>query len=52
MTSAHSKQKMIVILQSSQQTRINLKAERYIYTTDRIDYKPFVLKNEQGFFVR
>ena len=29
----------------------NLKAERYIYTTDRIDYKPFVLKNEQGIFV-
>ena len=26
----------------------NLKAERYVYTTDRISYKPFTVKNEQG----
>lgn len=29
----------------------NLRAERYIYTTDRIDYLPFVRKNAQGTFV-
>lgn len=29
----------------------NLTAERYVYTTDRIDYQPFVLKNEQGTFI-
>lgn len=29
----------------------NLKAERYVYTTDRIDYKPFVAKNEQGIYI-
>lgn len=29
----------------------NLHAERYVYTTDRIDYKPFVHKNPQGIFV-
>lgn len=28
-----------------------LNAERYIYTTDRIKYKPFVSKNEQGIFI-
>ena len=28
----------------------NLTAERYVYTTDRINYVPFVLKNEQGLF--
>lgn len=29
----------------------DLRAERYVYTTDKIDYKPFVHKNSQGFFV-
>ena len=29
----------------------NLYAERYVYTTERIDYKPFVHKNSQGVFV-
>lgn len=28
----------------------NLNAERYVYTTDRINYVPFVVKNEQGLF--
>ena len=28
-----------------------LHADRYVYTTDRIDYKPFVHKNSQGIFV-
>ncbi len=27
-----------------------LTAERYIYTSDRITYKPFVIKNEQGIY--
>lgn len=31
-------------------TKDNFKAERYVYTTDRIDYKPFVAKNEQGIY--
>lgn len=29
----------------------NLTAERHIYTTDRINYKPFVKRNEQGVYV-
>lgn len=28
----------------------NLKAERYVYTTDRISYKPFTVKNAQGIY--
>ena len=28
----------------------NLKAERYVYTTDRINYKPFTSKNTQGLY--
>ena len=28
----------------------NLKAERYVYTTDRISYKPFTIKNAQGIY--
>lgn len=29
----------------------NLTAERYVYTSDRIDYKPFVEKDPQGGFI-
>lgn len=29
----------------------NLVAERYVYTSDRINYKPFVVRNENGLFV-
>lgn len=29
-------------------TEDNLKAQRYVYTTDRINYKPFVSRNGQG----
>lgn len=29
----------------------NLHAERYVYTSDSINYKPFVTKNERGLFV-
>ena len=29
----------------------NLTAERYVYTTDKITYKPFVSKNPQGGFI-
>ena len=29
----------------------NLKAERYIYTTDRITYKPFVTKDTRGLYM-
>ncbi|MDY5685713.1 MAG: DEAD/DEAH box helicase [Prevotella sp.] len=29
----------------------NLHAERYVYTTDRISYKPFIQKDEQGLYI-
>lgn len=29
----------------------NLNAKRYVYTSDRINYKPFVTKNERGIFI-
>lgn len=29
----------------------NLYAERYVYTSDRINYKPFVTKDERGLFI-
>ena len=29
----------------------NLHAERYVYTSDRINYKPFVTKDERGLFI-